>query len=136
MNAHDTAVLARFNAESMLDRLAGQASAALNIDGGAMSRQDRFAYEADLRLRPIHDRLVGLGWNVETSTHGSVYYTRDGHRLRLSNHDVPATSEREHAVAFGGWSWHKCGYQIVTQRLTLEALMQEVDDIEVDISDE
>ncbi len=136
MNAIDTAVMAKFNAEWMLDRLASAASSALDIDGASMTRQDRFAWEGDRRLRPLHDRLVGLGWIVETSTHGSVYYTRGEYRLRLSNHEVPATAEREHAAANGGWSWHRCGYQIVSSGQPLERLLKEIGEIEEDISGE
>lgn len=136
MNDTDTAALAKFNAEAMLDRLASTASSALRLDGDTMTRRDRFAWEGDQRLRPLHDRLVSLGWIVETSTHGSVYYTRGEHRLRLSNHEVPATSEREHAVAHGRWSWHRCGYQIISSGQAIERLLEEIDEIEEDVSGE
>ena len=115
---------ARESAEVMLDKLAK--SAEFSLASSNLSRQDRFGYEADQRLRPLHDRLVGLGWIVETSTRGSVYYLRAGERLRLSNHEVPMTAEREES----GWTWAKNGWQVITERSSLDACMAEIEEIE------
>ena len=115
---------ARESAEVMLDKLAK--SAEFSLASSNLSRQDRFGYEADQRLRPLHDRLVGLGWIVETSTRGSVYYLRAGERLRLSNHEVPMTAEREES----GWTWAKNGWQVITERSSLDACMAEIGEIE------
>jgi hypothetical protein len=120
-------------AEEMLHRLSTAANHAIARE--TLSRQDRFGYEADARLLPIHRRLVSLGWAVETSTHGSVYYSRNGERLRLSNHEVPATAERDDAVANGKWSWSRCGYQITTERQTVENCLKDIDDIEWELSE-
>lgn len=111
-------------AEEMLDRLAQSAEYSLSRE--TISRQDRFGYLADQRLRPLHDRLVGLGWIVETSTYGSVYYQRAGERLRLSNHEVPATAEREAAE----WTWARHGWQVITERQSLDACLAEIEEIE------
>lgn len=114
-------------AASMVDRLWSEADVALRDD--SLSRQDRAGYIADQRLKPLHQRLVGLGWIVETYTHGSVYYSRGAERLRLSNHEVPRTSEREDAARHGRWSWDRCGWQVITTR-SLDALHGEIDEIE------
>ena len=115
---------ARQSAEAMLDKLVK--SAEFSLASSSLTRQDRFGYEADQRLRPLHDRLVGLGWIVETSTRGSVYYRKASERLRLSNHEVPMTAEREEAR----WTWAKNGWQVITERSSLDACMAEIDEIE------
>ena len=115
---------ARQSAEAMLDKLVK--SAEFSLASSSLTRQDRFGYEADQRLRPLHDRLVGLGWIVETSTRGSVYDSRDGERLRLSNHEVPTTAEREGAQ----FTWARHGWQVITERSSLDACMAEIDEIE------
>jgi hypothetical protein len=120
-------------AEEMIRRLWAAASQAITNE--KLTRQDRFGYEADMRLMPLHRHLVGLGWIVETSTHGSVYYTRGGERLRLSNHEVPWTAERGHAAEHGRWSWDRCGWQIITERQTVERCLEEIDEMEEAIAD-
>lgn len=67
-------------AEDMIRRLWVAASHAITSE--TLTRQDRRGYEADMRLMPLHRKLVSLGWIVETSTHGSVYYSKEGNRLR------------------------------------------------------
>lgn len=114
----------REDAEAMLDRITRSAEYSLARE--TLSRQDRFGYEADQRLRPLHDRLVGLGWTVETSTYGSIYYRRGGERLRLSNHEVPMTAEREES----GFTWARHGWQVITERQSLDACMAEIEEIE------
>jgi hypothetical protein len=121
-------------AEEMIRRLWVAASHAITRE--TLTRQDRFGYEADMRLMPLHRKLVGLGWIVETSTPGSVYYSKDGNRLRLSNHEVPWSAERQAASDCGGWTWHRCGYQIITERQTVEQCLKEIDDIEWELSDD
>jgi hypothetical protein len=120
-------------ADEMIRRL--WAAASLAITNETLTRQERSGYEADMRLRLIHRKLVGLGWVVETSTHGSVYYTRGGERLRLSNHEVPRTAERADAAARGRWSWDRCGWQIITERQTIERCMEEIEEMEEAIAD-
>ncbi len=120
-------------AEEMIRRL--WAAASLAITNERLTRQDRFGYEADMRLLPLHRKLVGLGWIVETSTHGSVYYTRGCERLRLSNHEVPWTAERQDAADNGRWSWHSKGWQIITERQTVEQCLAEIDEMEEAIAD-
>ena len=117
------------SAEVMLDKLVK--SAEFSLASGNLPRQDRFGYEADQRLRPLHDRLVGLGWIVETSTRGSVYYQKAGERLRLSNHEVPLTAEREES----GWTWAKNGWQVITERMSLDACMAEIEEIEESLAE-
>lgn len=129
----DETVWAIARADVMIDRLEDAARVALA--GERLTRQDRFGYESDMRLRPLHDRLVGLGWIVETSTHGSIYYTRGGERLRLSNHEVPWTAERGHAAEHGRWSWDRCGWQIITERQTVEQCLAEIEEMEEAIAD-
>ncbi|MBM4023014.1 MAG: hypothetical protein FJ284_12405 [Planctomycetes bacterium] len=114
-------------AEKMLDQLA--ASAAHSLQHEQLDRHDRFGFEADARLRLVHDRLVAVDWTVETHTRGSVYYTKGGERLRLSNHEVPGTAEREHAASSGGWTWHRHGWQITT-RSNLDACLAQIYEIE------
>jgi len=120
-------------AEEMIRRLWAAASHAITNE--TLTRQDRFGYEADMRLLLLHRRLVGLGWIVETSTHGSIYYARGGERLRLSNHEVPWTAERQDAADNGRWSWHRCGWQVITERHTVERCLAEIDEIEEAIAD-
>jgi hypothetical protein len=119
-------------AEAMLDRLASLAEFSLARE--SLARHDRFGYEADARMRPIHNHLVGLGWVVETSTHGSVYYSRDGERLRLSNHEVPSTAEREDATTNGRWTWTRCGWQIITTK-SFESCMKDISEMEEAINE-
>jgi len=111
-------------AEAMLDRLAR--SAEFSLQREQLDRHDRFGYEADQRLRPLHDRLVALGWIVETSTRGSVYYSRGVERLRLSNHEVLMTAERE----VSEWTWARCGWQVITERQSLDACLAEIEEME------
>lgn len=122
MNAQQTA-------EEMLDRLTR--SAEFSLASERLDRHDRFGYEADQRLRPLHDRLVGLGWLVETSTYGSVYYRRGDERLRLSNHEVPATAEREASA----WTWSRHGWQVITERQSLDACLAEIEEIEEELAE-
>jgi len=119
-------------AEAMLDRLV--ASAEFSLSNESLTRHDRFGYESDARLRPIHSHLVGLGWTVETSTRCSVYYSKDGERLRLSNHEVPSTAEREDATANGRWTWTRCGWQVITTK-SLDSCIKEISEIEEAISE-
>jgi len=134
VNTSDEKEIVKFDADCMIRRLWTVASQAIADDG--LSRQDRLGYEADMRLRPLHERLVALGWIVETSTHGSVYYSRGGERLRLSNHEVPWTAERQDASDNGRWSWHRSGYQIITERQSLDECMSEIDAIDCELRDE
>jgi hypothetical protein len=120
-------------AEEMIRRLWAAASHAVTNE--RLTRQDRFGYEADMRLLPLHRHLVGLGWIVGTSTHGSVYYTRGGERLRLSNHEVPWSAERADAAEHGRWSWDRCGWQIITERQTVERCLAEIEEMEEAIAD-
>ena len=120
-------------ADEMIRRLWATASQATTNE--TLTRQDRFGYEADMRLLPLHRHLVGLGWVVETSTHGSVYYTRGGERLRLSNHEVPRTAERANAAEHGRWSWDRCGWQIITERQSVERCLEEIEEMEEAIAD-
>lgn len=117
----------------MLSALESAARFAMERDD--VSRQDRFGYEADVRLRPLHEKLVSLGWAVEAHTRGSIYYSRGKHRLRLSNHEVPFTAEREYAASNGGWTWHRHGWQIITARTTLSDCLAEIDEIEEEIAE-
>lgn len=121
-------------ANEMLAQL--DAAARYSLDRETLDRHDRFAFEADARLLPIHERLVSLGWMVETHTRGSVYYTKGGERLRLSNHEVPLTAEREYAASSGGWTWSRHGWQIITARQTLDACLAEIQEIEDDMADD
>lgn len=120
---------AQEKAEEMLDRLAR--SAELSLKSESLDRHDRFGYESDQRLRPLHDRLVALGWGVETSTRGSVYYERGGERMRLSNHEVPMSEER----ITSRWTWARCGWQVITERLSLDACMAEIDEMEAALAE-
>jgi hypothetical protein len=71
--------------------------------------------EAKLRMAEAHTRAVELGWKPESmTTSGSLYYTKNGHRLRISDHDVPETAERKHASNEGGFSWATDGQQVNT----------------------
>jgi len=122
MNAIDAA-------KEMLDRLAK--SAAFSLQSKSVSLSDRRGYEADLRLRPLHDRLISLGWLVETSTQGSVYYSRGEERIRLSNHEVPMTAERNDAA----WTWARCGWKVTSSCGSLKSCMDEIDEIEEAVSE-
>lgn len=61
-----------------------------------------------------------------------VYYSRGGERLRLSNHEVPTTAEREDAK----FTWAKHGWQVITARSSLDACHREIDEMEEAIADE
>jgi hypothetical protein len=122
-------------AQEMIDIIAANAAKELAKQG--LARHDRFGYEADARLPACHDAIVSSGWAVEHSTHGSVYYTRPGsefrhrgkiQRMRLSNHEVPVTSEREE-VSF---TWAKHGYQITTSTSSLKQCLQDIADFNED----
>lgn len=118
-------------AQEMIDRLA--AIAAAELAGQGLAREARFGYEADAKLPACHAAIIASGWTVEHSTHGSVYYTRPGsdfrhrgqvQRMRLSNHEVPATAERDGAR----FTWAKHGYQITTSINSLKQCLQDISD--------
>ena len=127
MTEHDKAT-------EMVDQLRWWAERSLAR--GSLSLSDRRGYTADLALKPLHERILSLGWTVETSTNGSVYYTKDVERLRLSNHEVPTTAERADAAEVGRWSWDRCGYQIITSLQSLERCVKELDAFEEQIEDD
>jgi hypothetical protein len=121
-------------AEGMVGRL--HRLAELSLADRSLSLSDRRGYTADLALKPLHQWILGRGWTVETSTHGSVYYTKDVERLRLSNHEVPTNHERADAAEVGRWSWDRCGYQIITSLQPLERCVEYLNGIEEQIADD
>ena len=56
--------------------------------------------------------LERLGYRLEHQTPGSDYYHResDNSRVRVSDHNVPSTGEREHNTSQGGFSWANAPY--------------------------
>lgn len=86
------------------------------------SRQDKAQCRMDLLLPKAHERLLASGWNPEHVSGGSsFYYSKGERRLRVSDHDVPLTAEREYNAANGGFSWSSKG-----EKITLEPWLGEV----------
>ncbi len=110
--------------------------AEVSLADESLSLSDRRGYTADMSLKPLHQWILTLGWSVETSTHGSVYYTKNGERLRLSSHEVPTTAERADAAEAGRWSWDRCGYQIITSLQSLERCIKDLEAFEEQIEDD
>jgi hypothetical protein len=54
----------------------------------------------------VYNHLLKMGFRRETKTSsGSVYYRLGGHTVRISDHEVPLTSQREDSLASGAHSW-------------------------------
>jgi hypothetical protein len=56
-------------------------------------------------------RRIGLTRETRTGS-GSAYYSVGSCRVRVSDHDVPMTDERQHNVDHGGFSWATHGWTI------------------------
>jgi len=70
----------------------------------------------------IKKELIARGYRMERSDGGrggSRYYERwnseqnDWDRVRVSDHRVPETAEREYNVENGGFSWATCGISLI-----------------------
>ena len=57
-------------------------------------------------------RRLGFQREHKSRDSASAYYRRGSSRVRVSDHSVPYTAEREAAVAAGGFSWATCGWSI------------------------
>lgn len=69
-----------------------------------------------------HSHLVASGYEMEHQSGGSRYYRHpDGRRLRVADHYVPLTAERDHNVSGGGFSWANSGSQIILPSHDLDA---------------
>lgn len=69
-----------------------------------------------------HSRLVASGYEMEHQSGGSRYYRHpDGRRLRVADHYVPLTAERDYNVSGGGFSWANSGSQIILPSHDLDA---------------
>lgn len=71
--------------------------------------------EAESARRRIFTALRKLGFKREHTSGASAYYShiRAGLTVRISDHDVPMTAEREHNLAHGGRSWANSRFSFV-----------------------
>lgn len=76
--------------------------------GGGKTRQDSCREKAMQQIGEMHKLLLADGWKLEfASDSGSLYFARGGDRVRVSDHEVPETADREHAREHGGFSWSR-----------------------------
>lgn len=82
--------------------------------------------------------LKSKGWKLDAETEGSQYYRNGTRLLRVSDHAVPATPEREFNAQHGGFSWAASTNQIILPvadlRTELDALTETNEDEEIDAS--
>ena len=72
-----------------------------------------------------HSELRKRGFTLERNRGGSAYFQRGGLSVRVSDHDVPMTPEREHAAANGGFTWADSGWNLVLDADTDNAEIDE-----------
>lgn len=98
------------------------------------SRQDKAQCRMDLLMPKVHDRLIASGWKPEYVSGGSsFYYSKGDRRLRVSDHDVPLTAEREYNASNGGFSWASKGEKITLEPCIGEAgVWAEIDCLDED----
>ena len=96
------------------------------------SREDERAVLNKTIRRAMQAKLQRLGFTLERSDGGSNYFTRlstdnDIERIRISDHEVPITDERDHNSRNGGFSWAVGGNQIIiTDFDTPEAALEKL----------
>lgn len=64
-------------------------------------------------------RRLGFRREIRTGS-GSAYYTCGECRVRLADHDVPWTAERQRAIDAGCWSWCTHGWSLRIDRGRME----------------
>lgn len=78
------------------------------------NREERRSKAAALQAPTIHDALLKQGWQFEyMSSSGSLYYKKSDQSLRVADHEVPATAERQHNAKHGGFTWADNDNQII-----------------------
>lgn len=79
-------------------------------DEAARQRHERVKVQRACAFK----NLRRWGFRREHASEASAYYLRDsdGARVRVSDHEVPETPEREYNAANGGFSWATRGLQI------------------------
>lgn len=93
-------------------------------------REKDAAAAAAATRRWVQGWLRRLGYRREmTSDSGSSYYALPFARatVRVSDHEVPHTIEREDARSAGQWSWSRCGTHLDTTRPRMELARQLVE---------
>jgi len=80
--------------------------------GTLEERQKRAAAQEEQREQKMrnlfevaNNALITLGYTIEATSGASVYYAKGESRVRVSDHEVPMTEEREHNAANGGFTW-------------------------------
>lgn len=63
--------------------------------------------------RKVFAHLRRMGFKRETVSGASAYYQRGLLKVRVSDHEVPLTAEREHNIKQGGMSWANSSRSIV-----------------------
>jgi len=66
-------------------------------------------------------RKIGFSRDCRTPS-GSAYYTAGEVRVRIADHDVPMTPERQYTVDNGGWSWATHGWTLDIRQSRCELL--------------
>jgi len=90
------------------------------------AREDELWKAAQPRIEKLRSELIkslrGLGFKQEFKSKGSQYFVlqnaRDKFsttplRVRVSDHQVPMTGERQHAIDTGGFTWAEHGWNFV-----------------------
>jgi len=90
-------------------------------------RMDAYREQSERRIlalrKQVSTSLVALGFELERQKGGSTYWwmlTPSGERaqVRVSDHSVPLTPEREHNLAGGGFSWARQGLELLITHTT------------------
>lgn len=98
------------------DRVAERAAALAQTRRDIMARRRaaRLASSPDHAERHrVYRELRAMGFRRTHVSGRSAYYTRGCLTLRVSDHAVPMTAEREHALVNGGQSWASSSRSLV-----------------------
>lgn len=78
-----------------------------------------------LQIEAISTALLAAGYILDHQSDVSRYFVKDATAIRVSDHYVPETAEREFNAANGGFSWSR-GLQIVVPVANVEAAVAEI----------
>ena len=101
-------------------------------------RAEKAALRRELRplLDPNYDErqrvfraLRKLGFRREYASGSSAYYTNGPISVRISDHDVPTTPERDWNAANGGRSWAGSGLSLVVGRDDADQWISDLEEI-------
>lgn len=106
---------------------AAQVRASIRTDDrAAMAARVARAARLAAQLADAHFALLAAGFSLEYASDLSCHYARGPRaRIRVSDHRVPTTAEREHNATHGGFSWTRQGVEIILPAADLEREIRE-----------